>query len=461
MRWLTLSWLLLSIACVKPDTPQEPIDRSEALAVSQNLNAQNWNQPALAVDLDPAPNVVRVSLVAEPVTYVVGDQTIEGYGYNGQVPGPTIKAKEGDRVIIDFMNGLDTGTTVHWHGLHVPFEMDGVVWQGAPVSPGESYRYEFDVNQHGTYWYHPHFDTQRTLDLGLYGALLVEEADAPEVTEDVILVFDQWSENESKDRVMDHGDVDAAVRTWTVNGLVEPAFSVEAGSVVRARLINVANSGYLRLRWPEMFLIGGDQGRLESASEVSELLLAPGDRAEAIFRLGSEGINLESLPYTMLGGATYAEPTLLASIEVEGDAPVPPMPSIAFSQTAPSAAPSHVDIVYMLQGNSSTGYWLMNGEVFPEVTIEELPLGSDTIIEVRNLSSSEHPFHVHGHGFEVVSRNGIAPTYRQIEDTINVSLYETVVLRLIANNPGDWMVHCHIQAHQYGGMMTVLRVLED
>ena len=129
MRWLTLSWLLLCVACVKPDTPQqqeEPIEPKEAAGAYQNLNAQNWNQPALAVDLDPAPNVVRVSLVAEPVTYVVGDQTIEGYGYNGQVPGPTIKAKEGDRVIIDFMNGLDTGTTVHWHGLHVPFEMDGV-----------------------------------------------------------------------------------------------------------------------------------------------------------------------------------------------------------------------------------------------------------------------------------------------------------------------------------------------
>ena len=103
----------------------------------------------------------------------------------------------------------------------------------------------------------------------------------------------------------------------------------------------------------------------------------------------------------------------------------------------------------------------MNGEVFPNITIEELPLGADTIIEVRNVSSSEHPFHLHGHEFEVVSRNGVSPDFRQMEDTINVSLYETVVLRLGANNPGDWMVHCHIQAHQYGGMMTVLRILDE
>jgi FtsP/CotA-like multicopper oxidase with cupredoxin domain len=389
---------------------------------------------------------------------MVGEQTIEGYGYNGQVPGPTIFAKLGDRVIVDFINGLDMGTTVHWHGLHVPFEMDGVTWQGAPIAPGELYRYEFVLNQHGTYWYHPHFDTERTLDLGLYGGLLVEEPDVPEVTEDIVLIFDQWSENESKETVFDHRDVDGAIRTWTVNGAIEPSFSVESGSVVRARLINVANGGYLRLRWPEMVLIGGDQGRLQAADEVSELVLAPGDRAETIWRLGSEGFAIESHPYTMLGGAAYGESTVLAIIDTLGDSPKPAMPGINFSGDPPTEQSSHVDIVYVLQGNSSTGYWLINGEVFPEVTIEELVFGADTIIEVRNVSSSEHPFHLHGHSFEVVSRNGVSPAYRQVEDTINVSLYETVVLRLIASNPGDWMVHCHIQAHQYGGMMTVLRV---
>ena len=95
------------------------------------------------------------------------------------------------------------------------------------------------------------------------------------------------------------------------------------------------------------------------------------------------------------------------------------------------------------------------------MTIEELPLGHDTMIEVRNISSSEHPFHLHGHGFEVVARNGVRPQFRQMEDTINVSIFETVLIRLIADNPGDWMLHCHIQTHQYGGMMTVLRVAGD
>ena len=76
----------------------------------------------------------------------------------------------------------------------------------------------------------------------------------------------------------------------------------------------------------------------------------------------------------------------------------------------------------------------MNGEVFPNITIEELPLGADTIIEMRNVSSSEHPFHLHGHEFRLFLKWSL-PAFRQMEDTINVSLYETVVLRLNANNP--------------------------
>ena len=461
MRLFLMVCVLLSLACVKSKDSSDTlrVQRGEtAPTVRHSLSAGSWNQPAVAEDIDPDPNVVHVTLTAQPFTFTVGEQVVEGYGYNGQVPGPTIMAKEGDRVIIDFVNGLDTGTTVHWHGLHVPFEMDGVVWQGAPIAPGQSYRYEFDVNQHGTSWYHPHFDTERTLDLGLYGAFVVEEADAPEVTEDVVLVFDQWSENESKAMVMDHRDVDGAVRTWTVNGLVAPNFSVASGSVVRARMVNAANGGYLRLRWPDMTLIGGDQGRLQAPSEVTEVLLAPGDRVEALWRIGAEGFVIESLPHTMLGGAAYGEPTTLATLEAVGSSPKPAAPAIAFDENPPSPIPEHADIVYVLQGDANAGYWFMNGEVFPNVTIEELALDTDAVIEVRNLSSSEHPFHLHGHAFEVVSRNGIAPAYRQMEDTINVSIYETVVLRLNANNPGDWMVHCHIQAHQYGGMMTVLRV---
>ena len=115
----------------------------------------------------------------------------------------------------------------------------------------------------------------------------------------------------------------------------------------------------------------------------------------------------------------------------------------------------------MFSGSDEGGEWLMNGETFPNVTVEEVALNSEVIIEVRNLSPSEHPFHLHGHGFEVLSIDGVAPAYRTFEDTVNVGIRQRLRLKLTANNPGFWMTHCHILPHAGHGMMTVLRVLDE
>ena len=115
----------------------------------------------------------------------------------------------------------------------------------------------------------------------------------------------------------------------------------------------------------------------------------------------------------------------------------------------------------VLSGSARTGAWFISGERFPDVTVEELALGADVVVEVRNLSASEHPFHLHGHDFEVLSVDGIPPELRLVEDTINVRVHQRVRLRLLADNPGDWMAHCHILPHADEGMMTVLRVLAD
>ena len=100
----------------------------------------------------------------------------------------------------------------------------------------------------------------------------------------------------------------------------------------------------------------------------------------------------------------------------------------------------------------------MNGERFPEITIEEVALGDTAIIEVRNLSPTQHPFHLHGHAFEVLSVGDEVPAYRWMEDTLDIPILGRARLRLVADNPGLWMTHCHILPHADAGMMTVLRV---
>ena len=141
--------------------------------------------PPEAEDLDPEPGVVRFALTAAPATHTLTDwvtgedHVYEGYAYNDSLPGPTLRAQLGDTVFVTLTNGLDTPTTIHWHGLDVPYDMDGVMWTNAPVMPGETVTYTFTVDQVGTFWYHPHFDTVHQVDLGLYGVFIVEGLDEP------------------------------------------------------------------------------------------------------------------------------------------------------------------------------------------------------------------------------------------------------------------------------------------
>ena len=113
---------------------------------------------------------------------------------------------------------------------------------------------------------------------------------------------------------------------------------------------------------------------------------------------------------------------------------------------------------YVFQGDEQTGQWRINGEAFPDVTIETLPEGVPAVIEVRNLSATEHPFHLHGMSFEVLSVDGVPPDQRTIQDTVNIGIRQTLRILVPADNVGDWMAHCHILPHAEGGMMTVLRV---
>ena len=408
--------------------------------------------PEAGDDIDDDENVVHYELVAER-----NENGKWLYSYSGQNPGPTLRANLGDRVVVDFTNRLGEPSTIHWHGMHVPFEMDGVAWMGAPIADGAMFRYEFDANAAGTFWYHPHFNTNAQVEGGLFGAIVVLDPSEPEVDEDIVLFVDDGGEALEGHSAHGHG---ALSRDWEVNGIRNPVLTFDAGSVVRARFINVAGAAFAALEWPEMEQIGSDQGLLPQLVTPERVVFAPADRAEFIWRLGEEGFVVSNQSYSLNGGDTAMEPSELLTVAVEGSAAVPAQPDWAFSAEAPSPDPSYADIVYVLAGSDRTGDWRINGETFPDVTIEEIPLGSTAIIEVRNLSPTEHPFHLHGMPFEVLSVNGEPPAYRTIEDSINVRIRETVRLRVEATNPGDWMTHCHILPHAEDGMMTVLRVTE-
>lgn len=461
---------LVMLACLGCGEANEPV-------AARASPPRVLSSPAEAVDLDADPLVVHVRLRAAPALHRIGDSEYPGFAYNGQLPGPTIRARVGDTLVVELENALEFDTTLHWHGLSVPYAMDGVTWQTGAVKPGETFTYSFEVTAAGTFWYHPHFDSERQVDLGLYGALIVEAPTEPTLDDELVLIFDSWGEFRAESGSGGHGTPGTRPGAlepglgplhtnehtpdpgrWTVNGLVSPAFPSRSGTSLRVRLINASNDDYLDLHWSQIRQIASDQGLLPALQTPERLLLAPGDRAEVEWLLGGDDFGIHAEPYSMHGGVALGESHELLRVETEGSRAAPPAPEWPFSGAAASSDPGSTDIVYVFTGDAGGSDWRINGERYPDVTIEELDLGSTAVLELRNASATEHPFHLHGHAFEVLAVGGVAPAVRMLEDTINVRIGEVVRLRLHADNVGDWMAHCHLLSHAEGGMMTVLRV---
>jgi len=425
------------------DTPEPTGDTAPAVVRPALVS------PAEATDLDPAPDVLHVALVAAPHTWTAGDEAVDGYAFNGQVPGPTLRARVGDTLVVELDNQLGMDSSIHWHGVDVPYAMDGAGWQVSPVEAGSSFTYTFVLEQAGTFWYHPHFDTAHQVDRGLYGVLVVEDPSDPPVDDELVLVFDGTGEVEAGEH---HATVDPTPGRWLINGLVEPIWSPQSGQIVRVRMVNASNAGYLAL--DDVRVIATDQGLLP-APEAS-LVLAPGDRAELEWSVGPDATEIEAVPWSLAGPSAFPAIPVFG-VAPAGSLPAPAALSWAFSGAAPTPDPGRTDLRYTFTGSAENG-WEINGQTFPAIEPDVVALGSEVVLEIRNVSPAHHPFHLHGMTFEVLSVDGVAPALRRVEDTLDIAVQQTVRLRIVADNPGDWMSHCHILPHAEDGMMTVLTV---
>ena len=400
------------------------------------------------------------------------------YAYNGSVPGPTLELREGDLVIVHFRNDLPEPTTIHWHGLHIPFEADGSPFH--PVAPGERYDYDFTIRRGaaGTYWYHPHphHRTGAQVSRGLYGAIVVRAADDPlpaSLAERVLILSDN--------RFLPDGSIDFPVAgspqarldaengregdVLLVNGSVMPTLTIRSGEVQRWRIINASPARVYRLALAgHRFLhVGSDGGLFERPVEAEEIVLGVGERAELLVRgsgaPGSRSV-LRALPYDR-----YIPQTRPADWNVPRD-----LLTLRYSAQPPLAAvalPRVLRVVPPLDTTRSTAtrvmvltQHLINGKSMDLQRVDvSAPLGATEIWEVENLVGMDHPFHLHGFQFQLLDRNGVPEPYRSWKDVVNVPKHETA--RFIVrydDHPGKWMFHCHILDHEDHGMMGVLEV---
>jgi FtsP/CotA-like multicopper oxidase with cupredoxin domain len=218
--------------------------------------------PDLPFERDGAVKVFR--LKAEPVKRkIVPFKTMDAWGYNGSCPGPTIQVTQGDRVRIIVENALPESTSMHWHGLEVPIEQDGVPWiSQKPIAPGEKYTYEFTVHQEGTFFYHAHSAMQEMI--GLIGLFIAhpDQPYAPQVDHDYGIILQEWA-------ILPSNSVPntaAMEYNWlTFNGLAAPSTTpllARLGSRVRLRFVNLGMDHHpIHLHGNQFVQTGTEGGR--------------------------------------------------------------------------------------------------------------------------------------------------------------------------------------------------------
>jgi bilirubin oxidase len=425
------------------------------------------------------PRTVETTLTAATVRLSLAPGVVtEVDAYNGQVPGPTLEFREGDRVIVHFRNTLPESTTVHWHGLHIPFTADGSPFH--PVPPGGQRDYVFTVprGSAGTYWYHPHphHRTAYQVARGLYGAVIVRAADDPlpaSLPERLLILSDnRFRGDGSLDLPAPHhhaAHVDAENGregdVLFVNGQLTPTLTIRSGEVQRWRVINASGARIYRLALSEHTLmqIGSDGGLFERPVEASTILLAPGERVELLVRgTGAPGSRstLQALPYDRYIPQTrpqnWNRPRELLSLRYTDEAPL-----------APILLPERLRHVPPLDTASATAtrvmalsQHLINGRHMDMRRADvRTRLGATEIWKIENLVGMDHPFHLHGFQFQVLDRNGVPEPYRSWKDVVNVPKHEQVrfIVRYL-DHPGKWMFHCHILDHEDHGMMGVLEI---
>ena len=229
---------------------------------------------------------LRIGAVAKRL----GDTTVRMLGYNGSIPGPTLKVRQGSEVIVHVTNEGDLDTTVHWHGLRLENKYDGVPHETqTPIPVGGDFTYRIRFPDPGLYWYHPHIREDYTQEMGLYGNILVDPSDPgywPPADRDVLLTLD--------DLLLEDGKIAAfspVETTYTamgrfgnvllISGETDYSLTARAGEVVRLWLTNTANTRVFNVQLPgaRMKLVGGDSGRVEHEEFVSQVILAPSERA--------------------------------------------------------------------------------------------------------------------------------------------------------------------------------------
>lgn len=476
--------------------------------IDRNITYLSAAQNTKTVELT---NNSHFNLEAKEVTNEINGTTIKMYAYNGQIPGPTLKVKQGSTIYVNFTNNLHENTTVHWHGIRLQNQFDGVPSSSQkPIKPGESFLYKVDFPDEGVYWYHPHIREDIQQDLGMYGLIQVEptnlsyynKVDLEEtiILDDILLsetdVYPYYKNATNFALMGRYGN------QMLVNGKTNYSLSVNKGQIVRFFVLNSANVRPFNfsINNTKLKIIGGDSGKFEREFLANSVIIAPSERDIIEVEFNNTGtyqiLNKNSESSQILGtvnvvqgntNASSSFSTIRENTEIVNEIDkyrqyFNKTPDYEYSLTIniPGAEgmmgsmmehhnegiewedsmfgankrSTNEELKWIIK-DTKTGKINMNAtEQVEKNKIVKIKITND----LHSIHPMQHPIHIHGARFLVVKTNGITNNDLVWKDTVLIPVGGSVELLTYFPNEGEWMMHCHIAEHLESGMMTSFEV---
>jgi len=407
------------------------------------------------------------------------------WAYNGLVPGMPIVAVPGERMVIKVTNRLDTPTNIHWHGLNVPNDQDG---PAVLINPGTTFTYDFVVPESGTYWYHSHQrPVLEQMDMGLYGAFIVKDPTDSKYSGDHTFILDDWFLGANGERLPGtaRGMMERLGNVESVNGktgsAIEP-LAFKQGELHKLRFVNASTAAVhtLKIKGHQFRVTHTDGHALSEPYTTDTIVLSPGERIDAeVSATGSSGKSYEILSDTPRLGIRIPVVYTTGKIKTVSSPFAPPasraFPGI-FDKTpdhvlvlnsgmgSPGSGGGMMNGMSGMMGGSNAGMgmvWTINGKSFPDTDPISVKVGQIVKLRFKNndtgmMHPMDHPIHIHGTYFQIVSIDGEMPDRETWKDTVSVPAGKFVDIAFVMQNPGEWMLHCHIIDHEDNGMMTMV-----
>jgi FtsP/CotA-like multicopper oxidase with cupredoxin domain len=439
-----------------------------ALTAGAMLHADLLAAPTADITLELAPYLLEAS----------PKHHIRTLAYNGQVPGPLLRLRQGRPTSVTIRNKTPDPEIVHWHGLFLPSEIDGAMEEGTPmIAPGAEVSYTFTPDPPGFRWYHTHVragnDLSKGLYSGLFGPLFIEPASHPgDYDTEVFLDLHDWSGHML---ASNDGNMAPAYDVSTINGKM-----LGSGEPIRVKqgqrlLLHFLNSSATDVHWVALAghtfrVLALDGNPVPTPQSVSMLSLAPAERVSALVECSNPGVWIlgEVRKHIQAAGMGIVLEYANATGQPKWDQPEELVWNYAqFASPTPATTTDAHRIDLLIEakfhGHGAEEQWLINGKSYPNTDQPVLTANQRYRLVMKNNSMDPHPLHLHRHTFElrqIVEKKSAAPgpdLRGLFKDVVLAPAGSTTEVEFVANNPGLTLFHCHQQDHMDRGFMMVFR----